>query len=132
MSELSCAWGLALLDKYKKISIKRKKAYIYYLRKINEVKFKIIGKKYKFNNYSYLPILFNKIIEKKNAIDKLNNFNIFPREYFFPSLNILKHLGSYQVCKNSEYISKRILCLPLYEDITKKDINKITKILNSL
>jgi dTDP-4-amino-4,6-dideoxygalactose transaminase len=62
--------------------------------------------------------------------NKLNDQQIFPRRYFYPSLNNLPTvLGN--ACPISEDISKRILCLPLSADITESDILNISSLIMS-
>ena len=60
---------------------------------------------------------------------KLNDENIFPRRYFYPSLNKLPYV-SYKEMSVSESIAKRIMCIPLYHSITKLELEKIVKCIN--
>ena len=81
-------------------------------------------------NFSYYPVTFEnetKLLEKQK---ELNENGIFPRRYFYPSLNTLKFVSSVEM-KVSEDISKRILCLPLYVGLKEIDLKKTIKILNS-
>jgi len=61
--------------------------------------------------------------------DALNKENIFPRRYFYPSLNTVKYLDGEKM-PISESISKRILCLPLSADLQSEIVEKISKIIN--
>src|SRR5690554_5337756 len=45
---------------------------------------------------------------------QLNDKNIFPRRYFYPSLNTLDYVNG-KPMPVSEHIASRILCLPLYK-----------------
>ena len=54
------------------------------------------------------------------------------RRYFYPSLNNLPYLTQSNPCPISEDISKRVLCLPLYYGIDAIDIERISKIINSV
>ena len=89
-----------------------------------------IRNKFCNNNYSYFPIVFKSEKKLNKAISSLAKLKVFPRRYFHPSLNTLKIYGSYKKCPNAESLSKRILCLPQYDSLNKKDIIKISKILN--
>jgi dTDP-4-amino-4,6-dideoxygalactose transaminase len=60
------------------------------------------------------------------CVEKLNSKNIFPRRYFYPSLNTVNYLQNVEM-PISESISKRILCLPLYMGISKADIETVTE-----
>lgn len=91
--------------------------------------------KYKYNseldrNFSYYPIMFTSEELLLQVTEKLNNYQIYPRRYFYPSLNNLPTVTG-NVCLNSEDISKRILCLPLSADITEGDITQISAIIMS-
>ena len=80
-------------------------------------------------NYAYYPIIFDNEMQLLAAMKKLNQFNIFPRRYFYPSLNKLPYLEDSQSCPISEGITLRILCLPLYVGLEPGAINKICEIL---
>lgn len=91
--------------------------------------------KYQYNsdldrNFSYYPIMFASEDQLLKVTEILNNYQIYPRRYFYPSLNNLPTVTG-NICINSEDISKRILCLPLSADITEGDITKISSIIMS-
>lgn len=75
------------------------------------------------SNSSYYPIIFrneNEMLEVKAALEAQV---IFPRRYFYPSLNTLSFVRGY--APNSENISSRILCLPLYHEMSDEDIENV-------
>lgn len=78
-------------------------------------------------NYAYYPVVFESENQLKKVFDALNRNDIFPRRYFYPSLNLLPYVQA-QSCPVSEDISKRIACLPLYPDLSDKDVLRIAKI----
>ena len=59
----------------------------------------------------------------------LNENNIFPRRHFYPSLELLPYIKQNQKCANSQNISERILCLPLYNELSLIDARRITDII---
>ena len=81
------------------------------------------------HNYIYYPIILKDEQETLEIIERLNKNDINPRRYFYPSLNKLKYLENKVDCPISEDISKRILCLPLYNGLTKEEIIKICDII---
>ena len=81
-------------------------------------------------NYGYFPVIFENEVQLKRVFQKLNEENIFPRRYFYPSLNKLSYLKSLYSCPISENISSKIACLPLYFDIEKDVVLKICQIIN--
>ncbi len=129
MSELSASWGISLLKKIKKIKTKKKLCCKIYFENLSSEIVKptinLISQ-----NYNYMPIIFSneKILLKVKK--KLEKNKIYPRRYFYPSLDELKHL-QVNICRNSRYLSKRILCLPVSEYMKKKEILKICNITNS-
>lgn len=78
-------------------------------------------------NYSYYPVIFETEDVLIETMDRLIQELIFPRRYFYPSLNTMPYVD-YQSCPISEDISKRIICLPLYVGLGKEVIEKIAKI----
>ena len=130
ISELQCAMGLSVLPYMN--SILRSHEYI--IEQYNsELNFKKLSRiKLRQNtiwNNSYYPLIFEsekKLIKVQNA---LNVEDIFPRRYFFPSLNNLPYVSN-SYPKYSNIIANTILCLPLYSNLSKDEINKITSIIN--
>ena len=82
-------------------------------------------------NYAYYPVLFKDETQLLKVFKALNKKNIFPRRYFYPSLNTLPYLEK-QSCPVSEDISLRIACLPLYPDLSNDEVLGITKIIKEL
>lgn len=77
-------------------------------------------------NYAYYPVVFETQEEMEAVIVLLQSNEIYPRRYFYPSLNKLSYLeDKTQVCPISESIASRILCLPLYDSLEEEDINWI-------
>ena len=83
-------------------------------------------------NYAYYPVLFKNEQELLAVFEALNQEGIFPRRYFYPSLNRLPYLKNYQVCPISEDISSRVACLPLYPDLKDECIIKICRIIKKV
>ncbi len=132
MSEIHAALGLANLKKIDEILFKRKKIYYQYYNLLKELDFisfqNFISDSY---NYSYVPIIFNKEKELIDVKERLNSYNIFPRRYFYPSLNTVKIIGNNNKMEISESISKRVLCLPSYHDLTEEMIIDICQIIKN-
>ena len=76
-------------------------------------------------NYIYYPVLFKTEGELLDAVKKLQALEVYPRRYFYPSLNTLPYLSDKQTCPISEEVASRILCLPLYGDLAESDVQKI-------
>ena len=68
-------------------------------------------------------------LSDKEIIEALNKKQIFPRRYFYPSLDSLPYVTD-QFCDVSRDIASRILCLPLYYKIENSVIEKICNVIN--
>lgn len=127
-SELQAAMGLAVLPYMKYILIERKRVVDNYDSKLNFLSLRKMRIRENTDwNYSYYPIVFESEETLLRTITALNNGNIFPRRYFYPSLNTLS-FGNLCDMPVSESISKRILCLPLYPALSDDDIDRIVGI----
>ncbi|PAF48872.1 aminotransferase DegT [Helicobacter sp. 12S02232-10] len=128
-SEFHAAMGLCLLEDLDFILQERQRIWEYYYEHLkNDFVFQNLHQ-YSTNNYHYFPILFQKESTLLESLSKLGDENIFPRRYFYPSLNTLNFNPSKSSCTISEDISKRILCLPMYVGLSQKIQDKIIEIL---
>jgi dTDP-4-amino-4,6-dideoxygalactose transaminase len=59
----------------------------------------------------------------------LNEQQIFPRRYFYPSLNTIDFVKG-QTMSISEDVASRVLCLPLYAGLLEPEINQIINLIN--
>lgn len=130
-NEFNAAMGLLNLNYIDNVIADRKRAHESYDRLISgSIKKQKIANDTDYN-YSYYPVIFDTVQELLKTKQKLEHNNIFPRRYFYPSLNTLPYLTDSQDCPISEDISKRILCLPLYYGIEEKDMERVCEIINS-
>ena len=81
-------------------------------------------------NYAYYPVVFKNENELLNVFSALNKEKIFPRRYFYPSLNKLPYVTGRE-CPISQDISSRIACLPLYVGLQNEVIEKIATIIKA-
>jgi dTDP-4-amino-4,6-dideoxygalactose transaminase len=132
LSELQAGMGLAMLPYIPEINTARKEVVEFYDRNLNfeNTKRITIRENTKWN-YSYYPVIFKSEENLLKVQKSLNEKNIFPRRYFYPSLNTLNYIN-YTEMTVSENISKRILCLPLYYGLTEKEVLEITNIINQV
>ena len=131
MSELSAALGLAVLPYFNQIISARKEIADYYFSNLNENIQTICIREGVSWNYSYFPVVFESEELLLEIMDELNKKSIFPRRYFYPSLNSLDFVNG-NSCSNSEAVASRILCLPLFVGL-KKDIQfQIIALINKL
>lgn len=82
-------------------------------------------------NYAYYPVIFENGNHALNVKKTLELQGIFPRRYFYPSLNTLSYTESGERCPVSEQISVSILCLPLYSGLDTKTVTQIVEVVNA-
>jgi dTDP-4-amino-4,6-dideoxygalactose transaminase len=132
MSELHAAMGLCILPLIDQIIERRrqittlydellKDSQLYHPRMPREVEY----------NYNYYPVLFPTYEDMMRARKALMDKDIYPRRYFYPSLHTLPYLQQtgYKACPVSESAAMRVLCLPLYSELQKEEIIRITEII---
>jgi dTDP-4-amino-4,6-dideoxygalactose transaminase len=133
LSELNAAMGLSVLPFVNDIIACRKKIINFYLNNLNFMGYRTFKLRIDLDwNYSYFPIIFENEDYLLKILEALNGCDIYPRRYFYPSLNKLHFLNSRNSCPNSELISSTILCLPLYYDLKEKDVLNIVKLINGI
>jgi len=130
MTEIHAALGLANLKYYDEVLTDRKRKYLLYKEILQADKTLSFQKnKTGESNYSYFPVIFETEEKLFETEKKLNQNNIFPRRYFYPSVNTYTKIVDYQPTPISEDISKRILCLPLYWNLTDEEVKIICEII---
>ena len=132
MSELQAAMGLSVLPYMGVILEERKRVIDLYKQELNFSKIKCLKVRDNTNwNYSYYPIIFKTEKQLQAAINELNKNEIYPRRYFYPTLNTLPYVKKVEM-PISESIARNILCLPLYHDLKEISILKICQIINAV
>ena len=124
MNEFEAAMGLCVLDDIEEIKEKRKDILEIYRKELEDLVYFQEQNKNATENYSYFPIVFKTEEQLLKVQKALNEKQIFPRRYFYPSLDTLEYIEPKQECKISRDISKRILCLPIYAEL-EKDVQDI-------
>lgn len=130
MSELQAAMGLAVLPYMEIILVERKKVVNYYNDNLDFSKLQTLKIRENASwNYSYYPVIFESEDQLLKIEKELNNNQIFPRRYFYPSLNTVDFCnGAFMPV--SESIASRIMCLPLYVGLSENDLNRIVTLIN--
>jgi dTDP-4-amino-4,6-dideoxygalactose transaminase len=134
MNEFQAAMGLCVLDDLPAIIKNREivsKRYKEELQTIKSIKFQKLPQGHTYN-YAYFPIIFETEEILLKVVYALKNNDIYPRRYFYPSLNTLPYLEKQFNTPVSEFISKRILCLPLFDSLSEFDQKRITNIIKNI
>jgi len=95
--------------------------------KTSNVKFS--GYPHSTQNYGYFPIILKDEEQTLKLQKALNEKQVFPRRYFYPSLDTLSYIEPKQYAPISRDISNRILALPMYPELTKNEQSLILNII---
>lgn len=126
-SEIHAAMGLCNLSYAAEILEKRERQVKQYKAQLDAepVTFQIVEKNTKAN-YAYFPIIFKTSDATSKVAEHLTDVGVETRRYFKPSLNKLSYLEKGKRMPVAEDISDRILCLPLFHDLTSEEITFIS------
>jgi dTDP-4-amino-4,6-dideoxygalactose transaminase len=129
ISELNAAMGLAVWPYFEEIVFRRKEIVETYLKLLSDLNLQFISLREGLDwNYSYFPVVFESEDVLNRVMQDLNKQDIFPRRYFYPSLNTLSYADG-KPCPIAENISKRVLCLPLYHGLSRELVSLISETL---
>lgn len=132
ISELHAAMGLSVLPSIGSILDENQKKVQLYLRRLNLTRLKTFKLRDGVEwNHCYFPIVFDSENLLIATIEALHTEQVFPRRYFYPSLNTIPYLSG-QKMPIAESIASRVLCLPLFNSLDHKSIETICQIINSV
>lgn len=83
-------------------------------------------------NYAYYPVVFKDEQELLDVFAALAEKEIYPRRYFYPSLNRLDYIKNATSCPVSEDIALRVACLPLFPDLELEKVKEICNIIENV
>lgn len=136
MNEFQAAMGVVNLKYVDNEIEKRKKITYLYREKLKDIKGIKVLKDLKGvkHNYSYFPIIIDEKefgLTRDELFEKLKEFNIFSRKYFYP---LITEYDCYKDKYNAKlpiakYISKRVLTLPIYGSLEYESVEKICKVI---
>ncbi len=133
MNEFEAAMGLCMLDEMDALHVKRQKVYEVYAERLKQILPTQQRNSDASNNYAYFPVLFEDEQQLKKVQKALNAEDIYPRRYFYPSLDTLGYIEPKQHMPYARDIASRILCLPQYAELLPCDQERIIEtIKNSL
>lgn len=132
MNEFCAVMGLCNLKHIHNSMQRRKRAAEHYIRRFSEMEgiMTFRGNDKATRNYAYFPILITDIYKssRDEIYKKLKEHGIHARKYFFP-------VTSDQACFKNKYryieipcarsLAEQVLTLPLYEELSDEDVDKI-------
>jgi len=131
ISELQAAMGLAVFPYLNHIITERKRVVDFYNDTLDFSKLRTMSlRENTIWNYSYYPVIFESEAQLLTVQKALNEKQIFPRRYFYPSLNKVGYL-EYTEMPTSERIAQTVLCLPLSHALENQNVEQIVELINS-
>lgn len=137
MNEFCAAMGICNLRHVDEEIEKRRivvERYRSRLENVDGIKLNCIQKDVK-SNYAYFPVVVDEKVfgaSRNEVFDKLAENGIGARKYFYPLTNTFAAFhGKYDVKETpvALHISKRILTLPLYADLSLEDVDRICDVI---
>ncbi|MFE4352508.1 DegT/DnrJ/EryC1/StrS family aminotransferase [Peribacillus butanolivorans] len=135
LSEYSAAIALATLDAFPEKSRQRKQIYQWYLEQFQQIP--VLKKEWQFQKtvgeiaHQFMPVLCPKDQSNLDFVKLLADNQIEARTYFSPTC----HQQNFFTSSNrtlmpvTDNISRRILSLPLWEEMKQSDVVQITQVL---
>lgn len=140
MNEFCAAMGLCNLRHMDEIVLKRKaivERYRENLQDIDGIQLNVIQKDVE-SNYSYFPVVIDEKTfgaSREEVIQDLARHGIMVRKYFYPlTSSFTAFHRKYDVNKTpvALHISKRVLTLPLYPDLSLEDVDRICSLIKAV
>lgn len=129
-SEFHAAMGLANLKYVDQISKKRKELTAQYDAKLKNLRARRpLWSKDSENNGAYYPVVFDSEELMLKCKDNLQRNEIGTRRYFYPSLANALPYTEPQNFPITDDIAKRVLCLPLFYDLSIEEVDMICRLL---
>jgi len=129
-SEYHAAMGLANLKYLDVIHQKRKELTARYDEKLKSMKARRpIWHAASENNFAYYPLVFESEELMLQCVELLKLNEVFTRRYFYPSLATSLPYVKPQDLPLTDDISKKVLCLPLYYDLTLEEVDLICRLI---
>ena len=137
MNEFQAAMGLCNLRHLDEEISKRKAVAERYKKRLSGINGIILLKSQKdvTPNYAYFPVVFDGFKKTRDEVfEELKDSNIVARKYFFPLVNEMECYKGYPTADANKtpiakHISDRVLTLPMYADLSLKDVDKICDII---
>ncbi len=128
MNEFEAAMGLCMLDEIERVIERRREVFERYMKHLSSWVELPVWNREATRNYAYFPVLFESEAQLLRVKKALNDADIYPRRYFYPSLDTLSYIEPKQHKPISRDIASRIMALPIYPELEEKDQMRIISI----
>ena len=133
MSEIHAAYGLCALDSIEQTINRRLEILDLYQSELADLVRFPKWREGATNNAAYAPILLESEKQCSKVLADLKSQGIFARRYFYPSLNTVSQFKqqAHTHCSNAEKAAGRVICLPIYPDLDKKNVQRIVRVVRN-
>ncbi len=132
MTEIQAAIGLEQLKRLNSFKKKKNKISKFYVKNLKKKQLSFQSSNYTYDSaLIYFQIIFNKNRLRDLMANYLKKHNIGVSVHWDPPLDNHYIFKTKKICKNSYSLSKKILSLPLYPSLKRKDQIKIINLINS-
>lgn len=131
MNEFEAAMGLCMLDEIEEIKQKREVIHERYQEGLHGLAEFQKQNKNAMQNHGYFPLIFESEEQLLRVQKALNEKEIYPRRYFYPSLDTLSYIEPKQYMPISRDVSRRILCLPIYPELSETEQREIISLIKN-
>ncbi len=141
MNEMQALMGAMVLEHVYEIIEKRRQIMVIYrekLKKVPGIHLRPELPKDVRYNYAYMPVEVDEEefgVSRDQLYDKLKEYNIYPRRYFYPlvcDFACYKSVAVKDPLTVARKVSDRILTLPIYYDLSLDDVQKICEIISAI
>lgn len=129
MSEMHAAMGLAMLEDIDIILERRRRLVGLYRQRLEGcVQYQQVDADVTTNG-AYMPVVFADGATCERVVAALNDADIWPRRYFFPSLDWSAPYARFGATRHSPSIAERVLCLPLFAELLPSDVERVCEVI---
>jgi dTDP-4-amino-4,6-dideoxygalactose transaminase len=90
------------------------------------------------SNYSYFPVFIDETeygMSRDDLYEKLKSHNIYSRRYFYPLISTFSPYRGLPSAASENLpvatkLADRVICLPMYHELAREDVEKIVDIIN--
>ncbi|RUR40114.1 DegT/DnrJ/EryC1/StrS family aminotransferase [Vreelandella populi] len=128
MSELHAAIGLSVLDEIDKNIFARNQVAEFYRQQLSNHYQHQVWNGDATQNNAYIPLVLDTEERTVKLVEYFQDMNITVRRYFYPSLSTIQieHKKNKKTMI-SDSIASRIVCLPIYSDLSESTLHEIVK-----
>lgn len=139
LSEMQCALGIASLERLEESVARRNtlaQIYLRFLKTVPGIAVQTVPENVR-TTYKDMSIVVDSQLfgcDRDTLAEELLRLGIPTRKYFYPALHEMKAFKQYRrvALPVTERIARSILCLPLYPELSREDVEKVAIAIRSI